>query len=217
MSKRVKIKFCGMRTKEALEYAIELGVNYLGFVIDFPKSPRSIPLPEFLKTSEWLKKNKKGKYKIVAVTVDMPIKNIQIIIDSGYVDVIQLHGNENIGLIKKIKGIEVWKAWDSKSQGDVFEIGKSVDRILLDSGNAVEKAQNTSGSFNAFSLYKDFKKKKINTVLSGGIDSSNVNEYLEKLTPEIIDVSRGIETSPGKKSKRKMKEFINTVNVFYGK
>jgi phosphoribosylanthranilate isomerase len=217
MSKKVKIKFCGMRTKEILEYAIELGVDYLGFVIDFPKSPRSIPSPEFLKTAEWLKKNKKGKYKIVAVTVDMPIKNIQTIIDSGYVDVIQLHGDENIGLIKKIKGIELWKAWNNKNKGDVFEMGKAVDRILLDSGNAVEKALNTSGSFNAFSLYQDLKKKKINTVLSGGIDSSNVDKYLEKLTPDIMDISRGIETSPGNKSKRKMKEFINTVNEFYGK
>ncbi len=206
-----------MRTKEALEYAIDLGVDYLGFVIDFPKSPRSVSLGEFNKTTNWLKKNKKGKYKIVAVTVDMALKNIQSIIDKGFADVIQLHGDEKIESIKKIKGIEIWKAWDKNSKGDVLEMSKVVDRILLDSGNAVEKALNTSGSFDANALYERLNSKKIDIVLSGGIDASNVNGYLEKLSPEIIDVSRGIEASPARKSKKKMKEFMNSVNEYYGK
>ena len=206
-----------MRTKEALEYAIELGADYLGFVIDFPKSPRSISLSGFLKIAEWLKKNKKGKYKIVAVTVDMPMENIQIIIDKGLADIIQLHGNEKLTNIKKIKGIEVWKAWNKNSKGDVFKMSKAVDRILLDSGNAMEKALNTSGEFDGFALYEKLRSKKVKVVLSGGIDANNVKGYLEKLNPEIIDVSRGTESSPGKKSKKKMKEFMDSINDFYGK
>jgi phosphoribosylanthranilate isomerase len=174
-------------------------------------------LGEFNKTTNWLKKNKKGKYKIVAVTVDMALKNIQSIIDKGFADVIQLHGDEKIESIKKIKGIEIWKAWDKNSKGDVLEMSKVVDRILLDSGNAVEKALNTSGSFDANALYERLNSKKIDIVLSGGIDASNVNGYLEKLSPEIIDVSRGIEASPARKSKKKMKEFMNSVNEYYGK
>src|SRR5665213_1963706 len=112
--RKVKIKFCGMSAKDSLSCAIGLGVDYLGFVIDYPKSPRSISLKQFLKTAEWLKKNKKGKYKIVAITVNMPIGNIQVIIKSGFADIIQLHGNETIEMIKNIKGIEVWKAWSNK-------------------------------------------------------------------------------------------------------
>jgi phosphoribosylanthranilate isomerase len=212
--KKLKIKFCGMRTKDSLFYAIELGVDYLGFVVDFPKSPRSISLKHFLKTAEWLKKNKKRKYKIVAVTVDMPIKTIQRIIDSHFVDVIQLHGNETIEYIKQIKGIEVWKVWSNNSKGDIFEMSKHVDRILLDSGNADEKAKNRSGEFDGFALYNNLKAKKVDIVLSGGIDAKNVVAYLGKLKPEIIDVSRGIETAPGKKGKKKMKEFIETVNDY---
>ncbi|HTA82386.1 MAG TPA: phosphoribosylanthranilate isomerase [Bacteroidia bacterium] len=205
-----------MRTKEALDYAIDLGVDYLGFVIDFPKSPRSISLNEFHKTAEWLRKNKKGKYKIVAVTVDMPLENIKLLVDKGLADIIQLHGNEKLSDIKKIKGAEIWKAWNKNSKGDVLEMSKVVDRILLDSGNATEKALNTSGEFDAFVLYKQLKAKKVKTVLSGGIDASNVKEYLKKLSPDIIDISRGIETSPGKKSKKKMEEFMNLVNKEYG-
>ncbi|HXP49441.1 MAG TPA: phosphoribosylanthranilate isomerase [Bacteroidia bacterium] len=213
--KRVKIKFCGMRAKDSLVYAIDLGVDYLGFVLDYPKSPRSISMSQFLRTAEWLKKNKKGKYKIVAVTVDMPVKKIQQIIESDFVDVIQLHGNESVELIKKIRGIEVWKAWNNKSKGDVLEMSKHVDRILLDSGNATEKALNRSHEFDGFALYEKLATKKVGLILSGGIDSKNVSMYMDKLSPEIIDVSRGIETLPGKKSKKKMKEFVETVNDYY--
>jgi len=200
-----------MYTKAALDYAIDLGVDYVGFVIDFPKSPRSISLNEFHNTVEWLRKNKKGKYKIVAVTVDMPMESIKLLINKGLADIIQLHGNERLSNIKKIKGVEIWKAWNKNSKGDVLEIAKVVDRILLDSGNATEKALNRSGEFDAFALYKQLKAKKVKTVLSGGMDADNVKDYLEKLSPEIIDVSRGIETTPGKKSKKKMKEFMNSV------
>src|SRR6185312_7893340 len=115
--KRCAIKFCGMKSKGALAYAIDLGVDYVGFVVDYPKSPRSNTLKEFLAKAKWLRENKNGKYKIVAVTVDMSLKNIQAIIDSGLADVIQLHGNESAGMIKRIKGIEVWKAWSRKSKG----------------------------------------------------------------------------------------------------
>jgi len=204
-----------MRTKDSLLYAIDLGVDYLGFVVDYPKSPRSISIGQFLKTAEWLKSNKKGKYKIVAVTVDMPVKKIQQIIESDFVDVIQLHGNESVELIKKIKGIEVWKAWNNKSKGDVLEMSKYVDRILLDSGNANEKALNISGEFDGFILYNKLKAKRAGLILSGGIDAKNVSRYLDELKPEIIDISRGIETLPGKKSKKKMKDFIETVNDHY--
>jgi phosphoribosylanthranilate isomerase len=213
--KTVKIKFCGMRTKNSLVYAIDLGVDYLGFVVDYPKSPRSISIGQFLKIAEWLKTNKKGKYKIVAVTVDMSVKKIQQIANCGFVDVIQLHGNEEVEVIKKIKGLEIWKAWNNKSKGDVLEMNKYADRILLDSGNATEKALNSSGEFDGFDLYKELAAKKVELVLSGGIDAKNASMYLDKLKPEIIDVSRGIETLPGKKSKKKMKEFIETVNDHY--
>jgi phosphoribosylanthranilate isomerase len=213
--KRAKIKYCGMQTKDSLVYAINLGVDYLGFIVDFPKSKRSISVNRFLQIAEWLKKNKKGKYKIVAVTVDMPIKTIQLIAGNKFVDVIQLHGNETAKLAIKIKGVEVWKAWNNKSTGDVIAMSKHVDRILLDSGDAAAKAKNNSGEFDAFALYKKLVSKKVNVVLSGGIDAKNVTRYLKKLNPEIIDVSRGIETLPATKSKKKMKEFIETVNTYY--
>lgn len=213
--KRAKVKYCGMKSKESAAYAIQLGVDYLGFVVDFNKSPRSLSMSQFLRLAQWLKQNKKGKYKIAAVTVDMPLKNIEKIVKSGVVDVIQLHGNEKIEEIKKIRGIEVWKVMHNESEREIIKMSKLVDRVLLDSGNAVEKANGSSGEFGGYHIYKKLKKSKVDAVISGGINNNNVTTYLDKLKPEIIDVSRGIEIAPGRKSKRKMKEFMETVNDYY--
>lgn len=213
--KRAKVKYCGMKSKESAAYAIQLGVDYLGFVVDFNKSPRSISINNFLELVKWLKQNKKGKYKIVAVTIDMPLKNIGEIVKSGVVDVIQLHGNEKMEEIKKIRGIEVWKAMHHESEKEILKVARFVDRVLLDSGNAVEKANGSSGEFDGCDIYNKLKKSKVSVVVSGGINNSNVTKYLKKLKPEIIDVSRGIEIAPGRKSKRKMKEFMETVNDYY--
>lgn len=210
--KRAKIKFCGMRSKESLAYVISLGVDYLGFVVDYEKSPRNLTLDKFIELAKWLKENKKRNYKIVAVTVDMPLSKIDKLIDSRVVDVIQLHGNEGIDVINKIKGIEIWKAWNKKSTGNILEAAKHVDKILLDSGDATAKAKGSSGEFDAFDIYNKLKKEKKSVVISGGIDKDNVQFYLNKLKPEIIDVSRGIETAPGKKSKEKMKQFMKILN-----
>jgi phosphoribosylanthranilate isomerase len=208
-----------MRDNPTIAFAVDLGADYIGFVTDFPKSPRSISREELLKKAKWMRNNHDGNYKIVAVTVDMPLGNIEYIIDSGLVDTIQLHGNEHISICRLVReGIETWKAIDTKnikSVEEVMTLANSVDKVVLDSGSALEKARNTSGAFSNTELYNALIKQNIDVVLSGGLDISNIEHYLETLNPSIIDVSRGIESAPGVKAKQKMMEFMNTLNRFY--
>ncbi|HXB13579.1 MAG TPA: hypothetical protein VNZ45_16445, partial [Bacteroidia bacterium] len=102
-----------------------------------------------------------------------------------------------------------------KSNEEILTLAKSVDRVVLDSGNATEKAFNTSGAFNDLELYNLLVNEGVNVVLSGGINAGNVKEYLEKYEPSVIDISRGIESEPGVKSKPKMQELIDAVSQFY--
>ncbi|NNM94435.1 MAG: phosphoribosylanthranilate isomerase [Bacteroidia bacterium] len=210
------VKFCGMKDEDTMSYALELGVQYLGFIIDYPKSPRSLTIDEFCKKSEWLRKNNKGNYKVVAVSVDMDIANMERIIKEGAANVVQLHGSEDLNLSRRLKGrIETWKAVtrpDKLSSEEYRTLAASADKVLLDSGNAAEKASGTSGAFDCYQLYAEMRKEGIPVILSGGIDVGNVQSYISAYQPEIIDVSRGIETSPGIKSRQKMKEFMETLN-----
>jgi phosphoribosylanthranilate isomerase len=219
MSKKCKIKFCGMKDNNALGFAVSLGVNYLGFIVDFPKSPRNISIDEFNKKIKWLRKTHQGNYKVVAVTVDMPLNKLEYLMEEGMADIMQLHGNEHFSICRQVKSqMETWKAISQKhkkSNEEILTLAKSVDRVVLDSGNAVEKAFNTSGAFNDMELYNLLVNEGINVVLSGGINAGNVKEYLEKYEPSVIDISRGIESEPGVKSKPKMQELIDAVNQFY--
>ena len=71
----MKVKFCGITNLEDAKEAIKQGVDYLGFVIDFPKSPRSISTEEFLDIAGRIKQEHDNSSetvpKIVAVTVNM--------------------------------------------------------------------------------------------------------------------------------------------------
>lgn len=208
-----------MRDNPTLAYAVDLRVNYIGFVVDFPKSPRSISISEFHRKVKWLRNTNDGNYKVVAVTVDMPLDNLEFIIENGMADVIQLHGNEHISVCRLVgQQIETWKAINTKTTKGIDEvsaIAKSVDKIVLDSGSALEKAKNTSGAFDNTELYNALAKERVKIVLSGGLDAGNIHHYLETLNPGIIDVSRGIESEPGVKSKQKMREFMEAVNRHY--
>jgi phosphoribosylanthranilate isomerase len=211
------VKFCGMKDNNTLQYAVELGVNYLGFIIDFPKSPRSMSIDEFHKKIKWLRRNHDGNYKVVAVTVDMVLNNLEYLIEEGMADVIQLHGNEHFSICRQVKmQIETWKAINQKSkQGidEVITLAESANKVVLDSGSATEKAYNSSGVFNNEELYNVLVKGGADIVLSGGIDAGNVKQYLKTYNPSIIDVSRGIESSPGIKSRQKMKEFMEQLKM----
>lgn len=215
--KNVLIKFCGMRTVEDALYAISLGASYVGFIVDVSGSKRSISKKDFFDSAREIKKSGKAA-KIVAVTADMTKETLQELAASELVDVLQFHGDESPEVCAELKKKkEVWKAINV-SDGDAMEHALSfrecADRILLDTGSAHQKANGTSGAFDAFDIFCVLNAQGIPSVLSGGLDAQNITGYLERLHPEIVDVSRGIENAPGEKSREKMEEFMEKVRGF---
>ena len=92
------IKICGLKDYDAIQTAVDTGAKYLGFVCDYPKSPRSLSpykLAEITKNISNL-----DAYK-VAVVVDPDDTLIHIIKDS--VDFLQLHGSETNERVLDIK------------------------------------------------------------------------------------------------------------------
>lgn len=204
----MKIKFCGFTNLVDTQNAVEAGVDYLGFVIDFPKSPRSITMENFFKI---LKKIKKNNSKIVAVVVDLDEEKINKIVSSKLVDIIQFHGDEDLEVCKKFKRkIEIWKAFKpEKDPADFCKILKSykgfIDYFLIDASSVADIEKGKKKRFAQFDLFNQLQKEKYPLILAGGINPSNVQEFIKKLNPEIIDVASGVEEIPGKKDTEKMK------------
>lgn len=193
-----KIKMCGLRRTEDIEYANLLLPEYIGYVFA-PKSRRYISPKDALSLTEQLD----SRTIPVGVFVNESAENVINIVKAGTVRIAQLHGNEDEAYIKMLhdENITVIKAFIIKSESDVrLAESSSADHILLDAGMGDGK------SFN-YELLNGISRPYF---LAGGLAPENVKSAVELLSPFAVDVSSGIETD-GFKDFAKMKEFTQEV------
>ena len=197
-----KVKICGMTDAETIQTAIQHKVDYLGFVF-YKKSPRNLTIEK----SKQLTKNIPTNVKRVAVLVNEGDEFIEQI--KNFFDYFQLHGDEDLKRINEIKEkfnkkiIKAIKITDEKSAKTFSTFEEQVDMLLLDSP-AMEK----TAKFD----WQILTKLKITKpyLVAGSININNVDEIL-KYNPSGIDISAGVESSPGIKSNEKIIEFLDKV------
>lgn len=194
-----KIKFCGMRTLDAIAAANEIKPEYVGFVLA-PQFWRHIS-PD---TAKDLKSALNPAIKAVGVFVDNPFEEVSYLLESGVIDLAQLHGSEDDSFIRRLQNQAhkpVIKAFKVETAEDVKRAQESpADFVLLDSGTG------TGRSFD-WTLIQDFGRDYF---LAGGLCPENVREAIEKCRPYAVDVSSGIETDRVKVP-AKMHDFANKV------
>ena len=199
-----KVKICGMTEKETIQTAIEHKVDYLGFVF-YAKSPRNLT-PDQAKE---LTKNIPPHVKRIAVLVNAKDEFIEQIKD--YFDCFQLHGHEDVKRIRELKRkfnkeiIKAIRVTDEASAMTYTQFEDEVDMLIFDSP-AMEK----TAKFD-WNILTKLKIKKPYLV-AGSISIDNVDEVL-KYNPYGIDVSAGLESSLGVKSKTKIIEFLDKVKA----
>ena len=211
----VEIKICGLSTPEAVEACVSAHVDFLGFIF-FPKSPRNV-LPE--QASE-LRKIMGKSAKAVAVTVDADDCLMDEIVHRMQPDILQLHGSESPSRVAELKArydLPAIKAFAIRTRED-FEKLKSyeeiADRFLLDA-KAPEGSELPGGNGVSFD-WNLLKQARIMLpyLLSGGLHENNIVEALEISGANSIDVSSGVESSPGVKDIAKIASFIKTVKDY---
>lgn len=194
----MKVKFCGLTSKEDIEYANELMPEYIGFVF-WEKSSRNITPGK----AKDLRGELHPDIKAVGVFVNEDMEKVLELYKQGIIDVAQLHGNEDDIYIKKLQkqGVPIIKAYKIKSKDDLKLAADSIaDYILLDAGMGQGKTFN-------WDLLEAFHRKYF---LAGGLDTENITEVVERIKPYAVDVSSGIEVG-GKKNQLKMREFMKVV------
>ncbi|WP_029231415.1 phosphoribosylanthranilate isomerase [Butyrivibrio sp. VCB2006] len=200
------VKMCGLYREEDILFVNKLKPEYIGFVF-YKKSHRYVDLD----TANHLKSLLDKDIKAVGVFVNEDISFIKELVDKKIIDVIQLHGSEDLSYVSKLRQelgnvrIPIIKALVIKTKDDfskyeVFCSNSSVDYYLLDSGMG-------SGSSFDWNLVKELNKP---IFLAGGLDADNVSEAIKRVNPFAVDVSSGIETE-GIKDFDKMTEFISKI------
>ncbi len=196
----VKVKICGLTKLEDALHALRSGADYLGFIL-YPKSPRFVP-PE--KRKEILKEL--GEAVRVAVMVNPSEEEVLRTFEEGF-DLVQLHGEESLDFAHRV-GIErVIKAFRVKDGvPDIEEGWKDAFGVLLDTYS--KKAYGGTGESFNWEIAREVKKRGFRLFLSGGLKPENVRRAVEEVKPFAVDVSSGVEMSPGIKDKIKVERFI---------
>lgn len=197
-----KIKICGLKRIEDVEYVNKYHPDYAGFV--FAKSKRQV-------TKELAKSLQNAllpEIKSVGVFVSHPVEEVVDLVKDGIIDVVQLHGKEDGAYIAKLRksipNTTIFKAVSVKTIEDILVWKDAdVDYLLLDNG-----AGGTGEVFDWNILYnmENFPKPYF---IAGGLHPENVSEVLQ-FASFGVDVSGGVETD-GCKDEMKIKRFIETV------
>ncbi len=202
------VKICGIRTHDMLEAAIDAGADMVGFM-HFARSPRHVDL-ELLTD---LISAARGRVETCVVLVN-PDNSCVMEIAALSPDWIQLHGPETphrVGTIRDEAGIAILKALPIGTAEDVVGVAgfaEAADRVLLDA-KAPKGADRPGGLGVPFDwqLLKQLDPA-LPFMLSGGLTPETVGDAIRQVRPMGVDVSSGVETSPGVKDAGLIRAFI---------
>jgi phosphoribosylanthranilate isomerase len=205
----VQVKICGLKTEDAMEAALANGADYVGLVF-FPPSPRNVT-PAAAKT---LAATARGRARIVALLVDPDDALIDTVVASAAPDILQLHGRETPERVRDIRqrwGRLVMKAVAIGSADDAqaaLTYRDAADLILFDA-RAPQDATRPGGNGAPF----DWRallgiEHRLPYMLSGGLTPDNVAEAIRTTGAEMVDVSSGVESSPGIKDPELVRRFL---------
>lgn len=204
------VKICGITTKEDGLLAAALGASAVGFV--FAESQRQIDFERARELSEALP----PAVLRTGVFVDSPAEEIVRGVREARIDLVQLHGDEPPELIDELKRslqvlvIKSFRVKGGRVIGRPELYAEKADFFLLDTYD--EKLKGGTGRDYDRNAILQLKNAGVPVIAAGGVNPENVNEIAVKYRPFGVDVSSGVEKSPGVKSKEKMQEFFRRLH-----
>ena len=178
-----RIKICGLRRPEDIAAVNEARPDYCGFIVEYPKSRRSIDRT----TLRELVRGLREKIVPVGVFVNAQKELVAELLEEGTIQIAQLHGQESQEYIQELKVLTekpLIQAFSIKSKEDVERARESVaDYILLDQGSGTGKVFD-------WSLVGEVGRPYF---LAGGLDAENLREAIGLLHPWAVDLSSSLE------------------------
>lgn len=201
-----KIKICGLKRPEDVEYVNQYLPEYAGFV--FAESKRKVTDEQAEKLSRELDE----RITPVGVFVNEPVEHIVSLVKKEIIRVIQLHGEEEEAYILDLREalketVKIIKAVRVQNQMQILEAAKlPCDYLLLDTW----QKDMYGGCGKQFDRSLIPSGLSVPYFLAGGLSAENIRKNIEICHPYAVDISSAVETD-GKKDKKKIQEFIERV------
>lgn len=197
-----RIKFCGLTRAEDVRLAVELGVDFIGLVFA-PRSPRHLLLGQ----GRMLRELVPEEIAVVALVMDNARADVEAVIENVQPDLLQFHGMEEDGFCAGF-GLPFVKAvamGGDPEDAVAYAAGfPSAYGYLLD-GHARGEPGGSGQRFDWRRAPRDMGKPYL---LAGGLSPDNVELAIRTAQPWGVDVSSGIESSPGAKDATRMRIFV---------
>jgi phosphoribosylanthranilate isomerase len=199
----VRVKICGITNIEDAVAAVDAGADALGFMF-FEQSKRNLTfdraaaiiheLPPFI--------TKVGVF--VNPTEDFVCRGLE----TTGIDTLQFHGEESPEFCARFAPTKVVKAFRIRDRSSLAECLRFREHAwLLDS--YVAGAHGGTGTVFDWEVAIEATKRNRTVILAGGLKPDSVADAMRKVRPFAVDVSSGVESSPGKKDHAKVRAFIS--------
>lgn len=199
---RIRVKICGLTRVEDVLAAVRAGADAIGFV--FTASPRRVSVETAIRLSSYVPEG----VSRVGLFLDQDRSEIQRVVDSVALDILQFHGCESEQQCS-LYGLPWLKAVAMENAGSVRRAEREFPGaagLLLDSHS--KGGRGGSGESFDWSLSKPVSKA---VWLAGGLNPNNVGRAIQTVRPFAVDVSSGVETKPGIKDASLMNAFVAAV------
>lgn len=210
----VEIKFCGLTRPEDAAHAAALGASYAGVI--FAGGPRRVS-PD---RASAILAGLPSSVRRVGVFAEQSAGEIAEIASTVALDAVQLHGDPSAARVEELRAVydgHVWavvRSADGALPPGVQELLDVTDAVVLDA--LVPGKLGGSGvalPWRAIATALGALRRGRRLVLAGGLRAENVGEAIACLAPEVVDVSSGVESTPGIKDHARMRAFRDAVHA----
>ena len=197
-----RTKICGINTAAAYRAAVEAGADWVGLNF-YPRSPRYITGPQAAALGA------DGTVPRVGLFVAPDAAMIATVLAATSLDILQLYTDAaTCRTLRAAFGLPVWRAVGVATAADLPTDDEGLDGFIIESkppagadrpgGNAVVLDWSVTQDWQAPSPW----------LLAGGLTPDNVTEAIARSGTTAVDVSSGVETTPGLKSSDLMQHFV---------
>jgi phosphoribosylanthranilate isomerase len=207
----LRVKICGITNLEDAKASIAAGADALGFNC-YVKSKRYVDLAA---AGEWIARLP-DHISRVAVVVDPTFAEAKAIATLPFISALQLHGRETPDFCRRLaaEGVRLSKALPATDAASLRDAALySTQTIVLDSA--------TADAFGGTGLTFDWRiaarfvemHPASHVILAGGLTPENVSEAVAIARPYAVDVTSGVEASPGRKDYLLLRSFIDAARA----
>jgi phosphoribosylanthranilate isomerase len=205
----MEIKICGLTREEDARSAAEAGADRVGAVL-VPGTPREVSPAQAQRLGE------AASLPLTLVVADLPVAEMADVAMRTGAAALQLHGEEEeeaFAALRRRGSWELWKAVRVRSGPEILAAARRwagvADLLLLDGWHPLQRGgTGTRFPWEALEEARALWPAGLRLGAAGGLRPANVAEAVTRLLPDLVDVSSGVEVSPGAKDPRALQAFV---------